>query len=178
MKRCALVIGHTSTSPGARNKKNSISEFEFNKHMAREIKSRVSTVEVILFFRKAYSALPGEINKTKPDFIVSLHCNAFNRKVSGTETLYYHKSEKGKKIAQLLNDNLVDALGLKDRGVKPKTSEDRGGYLLAETVAPCVIAEPFFIDNDADLYVALAERDSLAEAYATSIEQIANLEGV
>jgi len=51
-------------------------------------------------------------------------------------------------MAKILNTQLVKALGLKDRGIKVKTAEDRGGYLLKNIATPCVIAEPFFIDND------------------------------
>ncbi|MDY7034072.1 MAG: N-acetylmuramoyl-L-alanine amidase, partial [Thermodesulfobacteriota bacterium] len=64
-------------------------------------------------------------------------------------------------------------LGLKNRGLKPKTAEDRGGYLLRNTIAACVIAEPFFIDNNEDLKTAIDKRDLLVKAYANGIEAIA-----
>ena len=38
---------------------------------------------------------------------------------------------------------------------------------------PCVIAEPFFIDNDNDLRVANKHYDALVVAYADAIEEIA-----
>jgi N-acetylmuramoyl-L-alanine amidase len=116
--------------------------------------------------------IPQNINTLEPDFIVSLHCNAFNGKVSGTEVLYYHKSERGKKIAETLLNHLVEHLKLPNRGIKPKTTEDRGGYLLCYTNAPCVIAEPFFIDNDDDLARAQEDMDGLVAAYAAAIDQI------
>jgi len=172
MQTCALVIGHKADSPGASNENGQISEFEFNQALAKAIRQQVVGVQVRLVYRQRYQDLPDEINQLQPDFIISLHCNAFNRQVSGTETLYYHKSAKGKQMAQLLNHNLVQALQLKDRGIKGKHSEDRGGYLLRYTQAPCVLAEPFFIDNDADLAVAQIKHEKLVKAYADSIEQI------
>ena len=171
MKKCALVIGHKRTSPGAINKAANLTEFAFNDALAIDIEQQVSGVETQRIYRRTYDSLPNDINEYQPDFIISLHCNAFNESASGTEVLYYYRSEKGARIAQVLNDELVTALNLKDRGIKPKGSEDRGGYLLKKTNAPCVIAEPFFIDNDEDLRVATENREALIQAYVQTIEQ-------
>jgi N-acetylmuramoyl-L-alanine amidase len=76
-------------------------------------------------------------------------------------------------MADILNNNLVHALGLKDRGIKAKTVEDRDGYMLEMTNAPCVIAEPFFIDNNDDLKASTDHREALVMAYAGTIEVIA-----
>ena len=75
-------------------------------------------------------------------------------------------------MAEILLNHLVGHLRLPNRGIKPKTAEERGGYLLRYTNAPCVIAEPFFIDNDADLARAQEDLDGLAAAYAAAIEEI------
>jgi len=174
MKLCALVIGHKKTSPGASNKQSGVSEFKFNDALAQDIEPEVSGVLVQRVYRRTYNALPGDINELNPDFILSLHCNAFNTQTSGTEVLYYHRSVKGTRFAEILNEHLVQALGLPNRGVKPKASEDRGGYLLRNTVAACVIAEPFFIDNDSDFEVANEKRDALVKAYAAAITAIAS----
>lgn len=174
MKKCALVIGHKRSSYGASNRSSDLTEFAFNDALSIEIESEVSGVEVQRVYRRTYSSLPGDINLLNPDFIVSLHCNAFNRSASGTEVLHYHRSTKGKLAAEILQDHLVDALGLPNRGIKPRTSEDRGAYLLRYANAPCVIAEPFFIDNDSDLQIATDKRRKLIKAYSKSIAAIAN----
>ncbi len=174
-KLCALVIGHKKRSPGAVNENFGISEFDFNEDLALRIEKKVNTVDVQRVYRRTYQELPDDINALNPDFIISLHCNAFNTRASGTEVLYYHRSEKGKMMAEILLKHLVEHLKLPNRGPKPKTAEDRGGYLLRYTKAPCVIAEPFFIDNDEDLSRALEDKDGLAEAYAQAIEEIASV---
>ncbi len=171
-KLCALVIGHKKRSPGAVNVNSSISEFEFNEDLALRIEKKVRTTEVQRIYRRTYRELPGDINSLDPDFVVSLHCNAFNKKASGTEILYYHKSTRGKRMAEIILRHLVGCLKLPSRGIKPKTAEDRGGYLLRYTNAPCVIAEPFFIDNDNDLERAMNNKDGLAQAYASAIDEI------
>ena len=81
----------------------------------------------------------------------------------------------GKRIAEILQRRLHDFLGLRDREIKEKTTEDRGGYLLRYTKAPCVIAEPFFIDNDEDLAKARDALEGLAEAYASAVDEMAQV---
>ena len=176
-KLCALVIGHKKSSPGAINVDSNLTEFDFNDDLALRIEKKIRNAEVQRIYRRTYKELPDDINALDPDFVVSLHCNAFNGKASGTEVLYYHKSENGKKMAEILVNHLVEHLKLPDRGIKPKTAEDRGGTLLRYTKAPCVIAEPFFIDNDSDLSRAQEDEDidELAAAYAKAIEEISQI---
>jgi len=171
-KLCALVIGHKKKSPGAINVNKNITEFDFNEDLALRIEKKIEKSQIQRIYRRTYKQLPDDINELEPDFIVSLHCNAFDTKVSGTEVFYYHRSEKGKKMAEILLSHLVDHLKLPNRGIKPKTAEDQGGYLLRYTKKPCVISEPFFIDNDDDLAKAQEDIDGLAETYAKAIDQI------
>ena len=168
-KKCAIVIGHKKKSPGAVNKNARLSEFDFNDNLVRLIESRVKGVEAQRIYRRTYSSLPYDINEYDPDFIISLHCNAYDKTTTGTEVLYYHRSTVGKKLARKLQKKLLVALGLNDRGIRPRSSEDRGGYLLNSVKAPCVIAEPFFIDNNEDLNRAEANLEALAKAYADTI---------
>lgn len=171
-KLCALVIGHKKHSPGAKNAATNLSEFDFNENLALRIAMKAQKAVIQRIYRRTLQELPNDINALGPDFIVSLHCNAFDGSVSGTEVLYYHSSIKGKKMAETLLNHLVTLLASPNRGIKPKTAEDRGGYLLRYTVAPCIIAEPFFIDNDDDLARAQANLDGLAAAYAAAIDTI------
>lgn len=174
-KLCALVVGHTEGSPGASNRRSAVTEFGFNNDLAIRIENKITDVEVQRIYRRTYRSLPGDINAFNPDFIVSLHCNAFNKRASGTEVLYYRKSGNGKDMADIFVNHLVNHLGLPNRGVKPRTSEDRGGYLLRYTKAPCIIVEPFFIDNDKDLVVAQRDIDGLVCAYINAICDISQI---
>jgi len=174
-KLCALVIGHKKQSSGAANANSGITEFGFNEPLALKIEEKVQNTKIQRVYRRTFNELPGDINALGPDFIVSLHCNAFNTRASGTEVLYYHRSEKGKEMAKILLKHLVGHLQLRDRGIKPKSAEDRGGYLLRNTKAPCIIAEPFFIDNDSDLARAQEDMDGLVAAYANAIDEISQI---
>jgi N-acetylmuramoyl-L-alanine amidase len=172
-KLCALVIGHKKNSPGAGNDRAGIHEFEFNENLAIRIEKKTQNTKIQRVYRRTWGELPDDINELGPDFVLSLHCNSYNGQASGTEVLYYHRSKIGKNIAKILQKHLVTFLELRDRGIQPKTSEDRGGNLLRYTKAPCVIAEPFFIDNDEDLAKAREDLEGLAGAYARAIDKMA-----
>jgi N-acetylmuramoyl-L-alanine amidase len=174
-KLCALVIGHKKNSPGAGNERTGIHEFDFNDELAIRIENKVKKTRIQRVYRRTWGELPTDINGFDPNFVLSLHCNAYNGQASGTEVLYYHKSKIGEYIAKILQRHLVEFLGLSDRGIQPKTSEDRGGNLLRYTKAPCVVAEPFFIDNDEDLAKARDDLEGLAGAYASAIDAMAQV---
>ena len=174
-----LVIGHTLTSPGARNAASEVTEFAFNDSLAEMIARELSCrgVEIDVVYRDEpndYSGLPYKVNALNPSFIIELHCNAAAVQASGTEMLYWYSSKKGKAIANALQNAVVGALGLRDRGLKPiQSHRERGGYLLMKTQAPCVIAESFFIDSDHDLGRAVSCMNELVSAYADTIERFA-----
>lgn len=170
----ALVIGHSNKSKGAYNKNYKISEFEFNEKLVNLISKDLNkeSIKNQIVYRTNYNELPNKINELKSDFIVSFHCNAFNTKASGTEMLYYHSSKNGKLIAEIFQTNIVSCLGLPDRNVKPKHSEDRGGYLLRYTNAPCIITEPFFIDNDNDYKLVMEKYFAFIKANVDSVIEV------
>jgi len=182
MKKCALVVGHKPGSPGACNETQGICEFELNNELVDLIMSRLSSsvepdggIELVKVLRNTYRGLPSDINELNPDFVVSFHCNAFNKRASGTETLYYHKSVKGKKIADIFQSNMRYILELPDRGTKGIDVEDRGGHLLKYTNAPCVLVEPFFIDNDKDFNKYVSNKLMFVQAIHKSLFEAADV---
>ena len=169
-----LEIGHSKASKGAHNKTFNISEFTFNEELVIDISDKLNNLNIqnSIVYRTNYSDLPNQINQLNPKFVISFHCNAFNTKASGTEMLYYHSSKNGKLMASIFQKNIVDALKLPDRGIKPKHTEDRGGYILKYTDAPCIISEPFFIDNDDDYQLIMDLYPEFLDANVKSILEI------
>ena len=168
----ALVVGHSKEKKGAKNKSFNVYEYDLNNKLANDIKDLLDIK--IVYRDNGYNNLPFTINRQDPKFVLSLHANAYNTKTSGSEILYYHKSPRGKRISQIFQDTVVDVLGLKDRGVKGRTSKDRGGYLLKYTYAPCLIMEPFFIDNDDDLLVFMCKYKEYVKVISKTIEEVYN----
>jgi len=178
MKRIALIIGHSSKSPGATNDKYGVSEYEFNKPVAHSVaeKLKLEGFDPVIIYRDcSYSDLPIKVNLTNADIAISLHCDAFDEDPHGSETLYYNGSSKGELLAHCMQREVVKCLDLKDRGVKSCVAAhegkagDRGGHLLKGTKMPCVIVEPFFIDSDSSLELAQYKFEGLAEAYTAGV---------
>lgn len=171
--RVALVVGHSKDSQGACNCTYDICEWEFNDKLVRRIHGLVGDrCEPKIVYRDTYKALPDKVNALNPDFVICFHANAFDTKVSGTETLYYHKSKRGKLIAEIFQNKLVNTLKLNDRGVKARTVKQRGGYMLENVNAPCIILEPFFIDNDIECKKITRDWKKLAGACRDGIYEV------
>ncbi|GAB5520347.1 MAG: hypothetical protein RhofKO_25980 [Rhodothermales bacterium] len=173
----AIIIGHTQDAPGACNASSGVCEYAFNQPIAYQLAERLrGKLETTIVYRgrpNDYANLPAKVNRTGAHLALSLHANAFNTRASGTEMLYWHRSRVGKPFAEALQRRVLSALHLPDRGAKPVSSRrNRGGPLLYYTHMPCVIAEPFFIDNDSDFEVAQARLDRLVLAYADAVLEV------
>ena len=178
-KPIVLVIGHTKESGGAYNKQRNINEYGFNKALIKKVVTSLQlknfNKEIVVGERKGYIALPEQINSHNPLFAISFHANAFNEKATGTEMLYYYDCESSKRLAMILQKNICKALGLRDRGLKAKNDNDRGGYLLKKVNCPIVITEPFFIDNIEDFIAMEARKAQLVTAYVDSIIEFTSI---
>ena len=172
MIKCVLVPGHNIDSQGAENDSAGTTEYFFNSKLASRIKALVKDVEISTVYERTHRELPQQVNVEKPDFVISLHCNASDTKTSGTEILCYKDSIEGNRISEIVRRKIIHALNLRDRGIKEITEDERGGYFLKNTNAPAIIVEPFFIDNDSDYQHAENSFEELAQAYAASIEEI------
>lgn len=80
----------------------------------------------------------------KPDVFASIHFNAGGG--TGTETYVLSKGGKAETYAKRVNDNIVNAMGYPNRGVKVGNF-----YVLRETNSPAILIECAFIDSKADM---------------------------
>lgn len=99
-------------------------------------------------------------NQIGADLFVSIHCNAGGG--TGTETYYYYGNSEGKKLANLIQNNIIDTVGTTNRGIK-----EAGFAVIKNTSMTAVLIETAFIDNAADATV-LADL-GFQWAYAESI---------
>lgn len=93
-------------------------------------------------------------NANNVNIFVSIHFNAFNRKVSGTEVFAISNSSKG--IAQSVLKEIVK-LGFNNRGVKNTPLS-----VLKNTQMPAILIECCFCDSPTDMDIFDAEK--MAEA--------------
>jgi N-acetylmuramoyl-L-alanine amidase len=147
----ALDAGHGGSDPGAMG--NGIREKDINLDVMLRLRSKLisagfNVVATRLSDKYVTLRRRAEIaNTARANIFVSIHHNAINiPTVSGTEVLYFPGSVKGKRLARLIQEELIKQLGTLDRG-----THDRGDlYLLKHTVMPAVIIEGAFVTNEKD----------------------------
>lgn len=104
------------------------------------------------------------------DIMVSLHLNAFNRAVQGTETFIHRAGTANDMgLAVCIQREVLRALGFQDRGVK------RNGLAVLGSVPPsvgaCCLTEPFFIDAVPNAKATRELTVKSAEAIAIGIDR-------
>lgn len=164
-----LIVGHQPWAKGARNHDTDLYEFDFNLPVVLAVQAGLTLLGVDATV-DMYARGGGNVdrwNQMNARLVVEFHCNAFNEQATGTEVLYGTGRANSRKAARHIQSALVTELGLPDRGTKGVKRKGRGGYLLHGITAPCVIPEPFFIDNRNDLQ--RAEGANLTGAYVEGI---------
>lgn len=156
-----IDAGHGGNDPGKIGIDGTL-EKDINLQIAKRLKKylEASDVEVILT-RDSDNGLYSEkdsrkkmadmtkrceiINDASPDLTVSIHQNSYHQEdVSGGQVFYYKKSEKGKKLAEILQERFDYVLGEKNtRLAKPNDNY----YLLLHVKTPIVIVECGFLTN-------------------------------
>ena len=158
MKIC-LDAGHTyglngkGEDPGAVNKELNLKE----SYIAMEL---VVLLDKLLFHdghKTIFTRINGSdtltlkkrcdlANREDCDIFLSLHLNSCdNPSVHGIETLRYDKvGEKTKRLADLVQRNMIFYTNAKDRGVKERNNL----YVLKNTDMPAILVEVGFISNE------------------------------
>lgn len=154
MKKVAIVIGHTSDSKGACSPHGIPCEFDYNSMVANML-SDVADIYTHDTYKFGYTAMvkktAAKLNLYKYNLVLFLHYNSATSTATGCEVLYYFKSVKGPAYATLLSKEISEKLGVRNRGAKPLSPNDRGYGEVYYPVAPAIIVEPFFGSNKADV---------------------------
>jgi len=165
--------GHGGKDPGAAS--NEVKEKDINLAISLKLASKLIGAghkavlsrcdEFVELYNRAEYA-----NSIGADIFVSIHNNAAgNTEAQGTETLYYPGSEKGERLARLVQDELVKKLQRPDRGIKPREKL----IVLKCTHMPAILIECGFLTNPTER--KLLQDDGFqrlaAEAIAEGIEK-------
>ena len=122
--------------------------------------------EVKSFQNESLSDICAVANAWKPDLFISIHCNAAaDETAHGTETFTYSDDKEGERLAERINDQIVDSLDTTDRGVK---YGDRL-FVLKHTDMPAVLVELAFISNTSDALLLRDRKDDFARAIARGV---------
>ena len=108
-------------------------------------------------------------NRSGADVFISIHCNAYNGSANGTEVWHFYGSGAGETLARCIQNQIVDALGTVDRGVKGAKPGVNGLYVLNNTDAVAVLVELAFIDNESDAALLRERQDEFARAIARGV---------
>jgi len=107
------------------------------------------------------------INSLDPDIAIETHLNASeDLGISGCETLYYPENEN-EKIAKMIQFELINKIGHRDRGVKARQDL----FILRRTYCPTFIIEPLFITNPEDRKL-LKRPEIIAQGIVNAIKNI------
>jgi len=82
-------------------------------------------------------------NNFGANIFVSLHCNAGPAQAAGIETLYNPDSKNGKRLAELVQTELIVATKAPSRGARPRSDL----WVLNGTKMPAILIEMGFVTN-------------------------------
>lgn len=143
-----------------------------NQSGAKVVMTRDSDVDVYGPNASARNELQARVdvgNNANSDIFVSIHCNAFvNPAANGTQTFYYGSSYRGQRLAQSIQEKMIEANGLRDRGISTCNF-----YVVKHSYMPAVLIETAFITNyDEEALLSDDEwQTTMAKAIAEGINE-------
>lgn len=179
-----LCVGHsrkigTRIEGGAVAVDGKTNEWAYNRTLARHIAAhlkshRVASLTVDHYEGAGYGSaqrwLASHLKAAGVTLALELHFNSASPTANGHEWLYWHSSTNGKRLASELNQNMCFGITqIKSRGIKAKTSVDRGAEFLSGTHCPAVICEPFFGSHAGDWQIAAENSSRIGRAIAEGI---------
>ena len=151
-KLIAIDNGHGLNTPGKRCPDDSMREWQFNHATAKYLKEELEYngfKTLMVSDTKEDTPLEtrvARINNAKADMSISIHANAFQGtywgEANGIETFAYSTTSKGNAIAKLVQEELIKATGLRNRGVKYNRL-----YMTRKPKCPAILCECGFMDN-------------------------------
>ncbi|PIC81009.1 N-acetylmuramoyl-L-alanine amidase [Sporosarcina sp. P18a] len=167
MVKIALDAGHGLYTPGKRSPADE-REWTFNNKVLLACQERLKDYEDVQVVRLddptgktdvPLSTRTRTANSSRADVLVSIHHNANTAKWGnwgGVETFVYPRaSTASRQLATNINPRIVQAMGLRDRGVKTANLA-----MLRDSNMPAILTEGGFMDSTTDI-IALRDNDKM-----------------
>lgn len=195
--RITIVIdpGHGGRDPGKVGVNNAL-EKDINLSIAMKLKNLLEMKDDIQVFmtREADIGLYDEnasnkkrsdlnnrvefIHNNKADLAISIHQNSFTQEnCRGAQVFYYGNSEKGRKLAELVQAQLKETLA---DGNHRQAKANDSYYMLTKTRCPLVIVECGYLSNYAEAELLLDEeyQEKVAQGIHLGILRFTNESGL
>ena len=157
LMKIAIDIG-SSKSPLV-NKTFGITDYELNTKLVDLLKVDLDGCEVVVLSSTSEQHLTDLIRETKPSKCISIGYASYNGQISGTET-FLSTTAGGSKLGTQLHENIVDILGLRDRGITKLENQYKVPYAKVNLG---------FIDHDVDVMIIESNLSKLSKGIAEAI---------
>ena len=110
------------------------------------------------------------IEKSKAALTLSIHMNSFSSgSAKGAQVFYYSHSAEGKKVAQIVQDELKNF----DKSNKRSCKANNEYYMLVHTATPTIVVECGFLSNPEEEKKLSSDeyRQKISEVIASAIEK-------
>lgn len=173
--------GHGKNTPGKRTPDDSMREWEFNHATAKYLSEELefNNFKTLMVSDTSEDTPLGtrtnRANNYKVDIFVSIHANAHTGtwgEANGIETFAYKSTTKGDRLANFVQEELIKATGLRNRGVKYNNL-----FITREASMPAILCECGFMDNkkEAELLKSDSYRRKCAKAICIGICRFYNV---
>ena len=155
--KIAIDIGSSKTP--LVNKTFGITGYELNTRLVDLLKTDLDGYEVVVLSSTSEQHLTDLIRETKPNKCISIGYASYNEQVSGTET-FLSTTAGGSKLGTQLHENIINVLGLRDRGITKLENQYKVPYAKVNLG---------FIDHDVDVMIIESNLSKLSKGIAEAI---------
>ena len=114
-------------------------------------------------------------NDMHGDVLISIHQNSFpDARASGPQVFYYGDSPESKRLAESVQNQMTEFLGVRRR--EPKANENY--FMLKRTTIPAIIVECGFLSNRGDRELLVTEAHQQRVAWAIYVGVVNFLNGM
>lgn len=153
-----IDAGHGGFDPGKLGADGTL-EKEINLKIAKKLEQLLKNADVRVIMTRTGDSIASSkrqdmetraalMNEARADCIISIHQNSYHEEsVQGAQVFYYSGSDQGKRLASLIQTELIRSA---DPSNHRKEKENSSYYLLKKANAPIVIVECGFLSNSAE----------------------------